>query len=527
MQTISTKYTVSDEDKKSILRWKSIYSSIVRSAYTLSKSHNINDVKQIIDQRFQSTNIGSWLTHMAVREGLDIRSTHEDKKIIFGGKKDFIRRQKNLITNEEWRLKRLRPLFSSGETRASGNRIFRLSEDGSICWMTINRQTIELRLADLRGNWNRLIKQIAILAKANEISLTFRLDHKFLHISFDEKDLRKLPPGVSLQMAKDHDADIGLIRKKGRPRQANYIPPKTKNIYGIRPVHHEWKEQIVCKNNRAVGIDINPNWIGITAVEFKPLNPTDLNNLKNIKILDYRLIHFGLGQQDNKHVMRELLAKTNEKIINLCRSWNVGVVYHENGLGRLRAGGRNRSLNRLINGWGRQVLLSNLQRKCNLANIQLKGVWGGYSTTIGNLSFEIPDACAAAGEIARRGHKVFISNDYKNVIPRFDVDSLTDIWKKAVKSSNVLGNASNWVDVHGLIKTSQDVLVEQGIIGYRRPHHDNHVCDSHGRTVILSLSGHAVENLKNRKIPGFIMKRVENMDGMVNRGVNYSTSFCT
>jgi len=37
----------------------------------------------------------------------------------------------------------------------------------------------------------------------------------------------------------------------------------------------------------------------------------------------------------------------------------------------------------------------------------------------------------------------------------------------------------------------------------------------------------ANENLKSRRIPGFIMKRVENMDEMVNRGVNYSTSFCT
>jgi len=137
------------------------------------------------------------------------------------------------------------------------------------------------------------------------------------------------------------------------------------------------------------------------------------------------------------------------------------------------------------------------------------------------------NACAAAGEIARRGHKVRISNDDKNIIPRFDVESLTDIWKKAVKSSNVLGNASNWVDIHGLIKTSQDVLIKQGIIGYRRPHHDNHVRDSHGRTVELSLSGHAVENLKNRKIPGLIMKRVGNMDGMVNRGVSFPTSFCT
>ena len=74
---------------------------------------------------------------------------------------------------------------------------------------------------------------------------------------------------------------------------------------------------------------------------------------------------------------------------------------------------------------------------------------------------------------------------------------------------------------------SQDVLVEQGIIGYRRPHYEESLRDSHGRTVSLSLFGHAVENLKNRKIPGFIMKRVENMDGMINRGVSFSTSFCT
>jgi hypothetical protein len=107
------------------------------------------------------------------------------------------------------------------------------------------------------------------------------------------------------------------------------------------------------------------------------------------------------------------------------------------------------------------------------------------------------------------------------------VNDLTDIWKKAVKSSNTLGNASSWVDIHGLIKTSQDVLVKQGIIGYRRPHCEDYLRDSHGRTVELSLSGHAVDNLKSRRIPGFIMKRVENMDGIADRMVSFPTSFCT
>jgi hypothetical protein len=30
-------------------------------------------------------------------------------------------------------------------------------------------------------------------------------------------------------------------------------------------------------------------------------------------------------------------------------------------------------------------------------------VWAGYSSTIGNLAFDAPDACASATEIARRG----------------------------------------------------------------------------------------------------------------------------
>ncbi|MDR6660815.1 hypothetical protein J2W51_003385 [Tardiphaga robiniae] len=41
--------------------------------------------------------------------------------------------------------------------------------------------------------------------------------------------------------------------------------------------------------------------------------------------------------------------------------------------------------------------------EATLAGIKVVEAWGGYSTTIGNLWFDLPDACASAAEIARRG----------------------------------------------------------------------------------------------------------------------------
>lgn len=238
---------------------------------------------------------------------------------------------------------------------------------------------------------------IARLAAGSEMALAFRLGSQTLDVTFDEMDLRCLDPGVTLRMAKDADLGAAGRRRRGRPRGKAYAPLVARPM-GSRPVHPEWKDRIGEAAGRAIGIDLNPDWIGVSVVE----NAGDVSRTSATRLLEYRLIKTDLPAGASNEIVRETLARVCTNIIGLARRWNCGLIGMEEGLGRLRSGGRARSTNRLINGWARDVLASMLGRRCRLAGIELIALWGAYSTTIDNMCFAAPDACAAAAEIGRR-----------------------------------------------------------------------------------------------------------------------------
>lgn len=67
---------------------------------------------------------------------------------------------------------------------------------------------------------------------------------------------------------------------------------------------------------------------------------------------------------------------------------------------------------------------------------------GRYSTTIGSLWFDLPDACAAASEIARRG--LAVRAKLKDVFPVYDEGWRARLGKDVPLPAEVQG----WVDVH-------------------------------------------------------------------------------
>lgn len=152
------------------------------------------------------------------------------------------------------------------------------------------------------------------------------------------------------------------------------------------------------------------------------------------------------------------------------------------------SGSRNRKLNQRLNYWARTVFVAMLRRKAGLAGITVIEVWGGYSTTIGNLQFDLPDACAAAAEIARRG--IAVRARIKDVLPAFDEGLLARLRKDVPQ---LPAEAGSWLDVHRGLKAAKT-------FGYRRPHP---AMDPGGRA-----SGLAVQRLGRRRRPGLIARPV-------------------
>ena len=360
MQTISLPYHLIEGDKERLTLWRRIFSAAVRSGYRAARTGvSEKEIRDGLKKRFSGQGIDAWLLHCATREALALRKHVPDGKMVCGGKQNLERRRKGLITNAEWKALRLRPLTSLGDSFYKGNRHFRLSSDGRICDLTMLGDKLTLSLPALVGKWAKILPAVARLAAAKEINVTFRISTKTLDITFDEMDLRKLAPGVTLRAVKDAEIAAGARQRRGRPRGANYVAPKLKNP-GERFVHPEWRDPIGSVVSRALGIDLNPDWIGGAVVE----NAGDLTRLSATRMLEHRLFHLGLEADASDESVRELLAKICDQLISLARAWHCGVIAMERGLGKLRSGGRNRTLNRKLNGWARSIFEQMLRRRC-------------------------------------------------------------------------------------------------------------------------------------------------------------------
>ena len=131
------------------------------------------------------------------------------------------------------------------------------------------------------------------------------------------------------------------------------------------------------------------------------------------------------------------------------------------------------------------------------------------STTIGNLTFVAPDACAAAAEIGRRAlalraMRAGVIPPEQGLLPVFEPETESTLRKDEIRS------AKTWVEAHGRIKTAQAALPRERRVGYRRPHYDAEtLCrDPTGRTTGLALAGYAVVRLGHKHRPGLALKPV-------------------
>src|SRR5690606_20760448 len=123
----------------------------------------------------------------------------------------------------------------------SRQQAFRLSEDCRTCTFRMYGRKVELLLAEMKGNAGEVLRQAAKLAAGKKVNVTFRIDAKKLHVTVDPADLPKHP------------------ERRG-------------------PVH--------AVRGRSLGIDLNPNFIGMAVAQ----NRGDADSLDDTELLDHRLV---------------------------------------------------------------------------------------------------------------------------------------------------------------------------------------------------------------------------------------------
>ena len=116
----------------------------------------------------------------------------KDETVIFGGKYNFIKKCKGLISKDEFDIKRLSLVNIQGELLQKGNRSFQLDviENNKIIFKLNKDKHINIELPKLRNN---IKKELYKLQQLNEIkqgkhgyTFSIRFDLKNIYISFEE-----------------------------------------------------------------------------------------------------------------------------------------------------------------------------------------------------------------------------------------------------------------------------------------------------------------------------------------------------
>jgi IS605 OrfB family transposase len=396
MITIKLPYNASQSDNALIIQYQKSYSSLLRSIYN-QKKNGFSDIDIRLYVKLLSNNLkelNCWFTESALYDAKTLLKSSKDN-VIFGSKKQFIRRCKNLISNEEYKESRLLPIYSVGQKKETGNRLFRLNilNDKQIIFKPKFGTKIVLNLPKLKQGYFKQLSKLEELSKAKEVPFTVKLDKDFIYISFEEFKL---------------ETEVKLL------------------------------------NNRYLAIDLNPNHIGLSVNEYKN------NKHKILHTIDYDLTELIKNNNTNKIKFETLeLSKT---IINICKHYQCKFLFMEelSMLGKNHEKGK--KLNKLINNnWFRNLITNNLKKRANINNINLYLVNPAYSSYIGNLQNDYSDPINSSIEIGRRGYEVFILKIKDSFYPKIELkQSILHLWKEMD-----IDIFKSWIELCKYIKNSK------------------------------------------------------------------------
>ena len=222
MITLKLKYRLKDEqDMPLILDYQRQYSSCLHFLYNrISDNTSITEkeLRLLYDNINNCSLINKWLFQCAIGEAKQIYNSH-GAKVIFGGKANYFKRNKLSITKEEYKAKRISPIYSIGEVDKLGNRMFRLKQNNILTFQPNRLCHIDLELICLGRHRDKILRKLTELAKQRKITLTYKLSSEYVWISYDEKTVTNI---------------------------------ETSKI-----------------NNRVFAIDMNPNYVGWSIVDWK------------------------------------------------------------------------------------------------------------------------------------------------------------------------------------------------------------------------------------------------------------------
>ena len=392
MITLKIPYKSNDEFKLFLNNLRREYSSLVRYSYNrLIDGISEKDIRVLHKSLNNVNGLDAWTRQCSINESKQILNKHKDNKVIFGGKSNMIKYLKGLITKEQYKENKLLPLNIFGEKVNGGNRKFKLDLfNDKIIYKHSRKDHFELEIPKLRGSYKQLYNLME-----NTRTYSVKLTDKHLLISFEEI-----------------------------------------------------KEVVNLNEGRYLGIDLNPEYIGISIKEKDQLLYTKLYSVK--KLTD-KIIKLNVSSNDFK--FKTLNNKLNHEILEiskdiskLSKEFMCKFIFIED---LSFKGNTNKYSNRKNkNLWKREIFINNLEKRCSINGQKLYKVNPAYSSFIGNLQWNFDDPINASLEIGRRGFECIIKKN-KQFYPELKLkEMLVSQWKDKIN----IDNFKTWKELFGFIK---------------------------------------------------------------------------
>ena len=422
MQVLKIKYQTDDQSLDIIRDYMRQYSSVQHFVYNrINEGKTQKDIKQQIKTLNNINLLDSWFIQCSF---YDIPKVD---KVIFGGKKNYFQRLKNIISKEQFKQKRLSPIYSIGEVinkSVKGNRKFHIEQDLENIIFKPNKSTkINLKLIGLNKR-KQILSKLYQKQERKEIKIAYKLDLEYIYVIFDETDIY------------------------------NY---ETKFI-----------------KNRVLALDLNPNYIGWSIVDWKSESEfyvikSGVYSIKKLNDRDFDLKNKGYSSESNER--KYISDKRNFETIQIVKNIVNKSIYYKCqiiSIEDLSIKSSDKELgkrfNKLVNNsWCRNTFVNNLTKRCNIHNIKLLQVKPEYSSFIGNFlyrSLNLPDMILASIEIGRRGYEFY--NQYisktkqikKNIV-KPDLSMFNWLYLKSLEEFNLQPTYEDLVELYYFFKKSK------------------------------------------------------------------------
>ena len=173
--------------------------------------------------------------------------------------------------------------------------------------------------------------------------------------------------------------------------------------------------------NRVLSLDLNPNYIGWSIVDWKSESEFDViksgvYSIKKLNDIDFDLKNKGYSSESNER--KYISVKRNYETLQIVKNIVNKSIYYKCqiiSIEDLNIKSSDKELgkrfNKLVNNsWCRNAFVNNLTKRCNIHNIKLLNVKPEYSSFIGNFlyrSLHLPDMILSSIEIGRRGYEFY------------------------------------------------------------------------------------------------------------------------